>query len=101
MAGRCLRRQGRAAQQMQVLSSSPLYNMCLFRLQLLEVVHGNALQRAAAWDASRAAANFAAAVPPLLASLALSGSAVTQVMQPHQLQRNLITCLWDCLDSAT
>lgn len=56
------------------------------RVQMLEVVHGSTLQRATAWDAGGAAANFAAAVPPLLASMALSGGVVSQVRSCQRTQ---------------
>lgn len=49
------------------------------RLQLLEAVNGPPLQRGAAWDSGGAAANFAAVVPPLLASPALSGALASDV----------------------
>ena len=53
--------------------------LCACCLQLLETVNGPPLQRAAAWDSGGAAANFAAVVPPLLASPALSGALASDV----------------------
>lgn len=58
------------------LSPTVLRTGCL---QLLEVVNSPPQQRAAAWDSGGAAANFAAVVPPLLASPALSGALASDV----------------------